>query len=412
MPDKTQPTTSSNLTNHLILTVYIPSLIMAISTGMLIPIMPLYAATFEVSYGLIGIMLAAEGIGNLAFDIPAGLIIQRLGHKKVMLLGAGCTTLGHLALVWAQDMVEVMAYLLLAGAGAAMWSISRHSYIADLIQVQRRGRSIAVLGGIGRLGVLIGPALGGFIGANFGLRAPFLVFAGLTLVGTLVVLLWVKEENRQDRATAANTGGPGDILRTHYRPLLTAGSGQLCAQLIRSARHIIIPLYGADVLGLDVQSVGLIISLASATDVLMFYPAGMIMDRFGRKYAYMPSFIIQSLGMVMIPLTGGFGGLLLVAMLIGLGNGLGSGTMMTLGTDLAPHHSRGTFLGMWRFIGDSGDTGAPLVIGGVADMLGLTTAPVVVAGIGVVGVGILGWLVPETLQNKKKSPRQTTEREF
>ena len=86
--------------------------------------------------------------------------------------------------------------------------------------------------------------------------------------------------------------------------------------------------------------------------------------------------------------------------------------MMTLGADLAPHHSRGTFLGMWRFIGDSGDTGAPLVIGGVADVLGLTTAPVVVASIGVVGVGILGWLVPETLQNKKKSSRQTTGRKF
>ena len=81
MPDKSPPAHTANLTNHLILTVYIPSLIMAISTGMLIPIMPLYAGTFEVSYGLIGIMLAAEGIGNLAFDIPAGLIIQRLGHK-------------------------------------------------------------------------------------------------------------------------------------------------------------------------------------------------------------------------------------------------------------------------------------------------------------------------------------------
>ena len=408
MPDKNPPAHTANLTNHLILTVYIPSLIMAISTGMLIPIMPLYAGTFEVSYGLIGIMLAAEGIGNLAFDIPAGLIIQRLGHKKVMLLGAACTILGHLSLVWARDTVEVMAYLLLAGAGAAMWSISRHSYIADLIQVQRRGRSIAVLGGIGRLGVLIGPALGGFIGASFDLRAPFIVFACLTLVGALAVLFWVVEENRQSPASTANTAGPGDILRTHYRPLLTAGSGQLCAQLIRSARHIIIPLYGADVLGLDVQSVGLIISLASATDVLMFYPAGMIMDRFGRKFAYVPSFIIQSLGMVLIPLTGGFGALLLVAMLIGLGNGLGSGTMMTLGADLAPPHGRGTFLGMWRFIGDSGDTGAPLVIGSVADVLGLTTAPVVVAGIGVVGVGILALLVPETLQNKERSPGQST----
>jgi MFS family permease len=404
MPEKNHPATPPNPNNHLILTVYLPSLIMAISNGMLIPIMPLYARSFEVSYGLIGIMLAAEGIGNLAFDVPAGVIIQRLGHKKVMLIGVSCTILGHLALVWAQDMVEVIAYLLLAGSGSALWSISRHAYIADLIQVQRRGRSIAVLGGIGRIGVLIGPALGGFIGATFGLRAPFLVFAALALVGALAVLFWVQEESRRQPAAETTTIRLWDVLRTHYRPLLTAGSGQLCAQLIRAARHIIIPLYGADILGLDIQSVGLIISLSAATDVLMFYPAGLIMDRFGRKYAYVPSFIIQSFGMAMIPLTGGFTSLLLVAMLIGLGNGLGSGTMMTLGADLAPHNARGTFLGMWRFIGDSGGAGGPLVVGGVATVLGLTAAPVVIAGIGVVGVAILGWLVPETLGKKEKIP--------
>lgn len=60
------------------------------------------------------------------------------------------------------------------------------------------------------------------------------------------------------------------------------------------------------------------------------------MDRLGRKAAIVPSFVVQAVGMALIPLSHSYGGLLAVASLIGLGNGLGSGSMMTLGADLAP----------------------------------------------------------------------------
>jgi MFS family permease len=99
----------------------------------------------------------------------------------------------------------------------------------------------------------------------------------------------------------------------------------------------------------------------------------------------------------LVPLAGDFSLLLGVSLLIGLGNGLGSGTMMTLGADLAPVESRGEFLGMWRFVGDFGNAGGPLVVGHIADLAGLTTAPLIVAGIGLIGAMILGGLVPETL---------------
>ena len=72
----------------------------------------------------------------------------------------------------------------------------------------------------------------------------------------------------------------------------------------------------------------------------MFYPAGYVMDRFGRKFAYVPSFLLQALGMALIPLTGSFAALLAATSLIGFGNGLGSGTMLTLGADLARQRVR------------------------------------------------------------------------
>ena len=90
------------------------------------------------------------------------------------------------------------------------------------------------------------------------------------------------------------------------------------------------------------------------------------------------------------------------AMLIGLGNGIGAGTMLTLGSDLAPTEGRAEFLGLWRFIGDSGHAAGPLLVGGVAEVMGLGSVPLIAAGMGLAGAGILGLLVPETLKRRPK----------
>ena len=94
--------------------------------------------------------------------------------------------------------------------------------------------------------------------------------------------------------------------------------------------------------------------------------------------------------------------LLVAALVIGFGNGLGSGAMLTLGSDLAPKESAGEFLGMWRLIGDTGQTGAPIVVGGVAQLVGLSPATFVIAAMGVAAALVFGMFVPET---KDLSPR-------
>ena len=172
----------------------------------------------------------------------------------------------------------------------------------------------------------------------------------------------------------------------------------MLAQLIGTGRNSIIPLYAADVVGLDLEAIGWIVTLSAAIDLAMFYPAGVIMDRYGRKYASVPSFLLQGIGMALVPLSSTFGGLLMATLVIGFGNGIGSGTLLTLGSDLAPKDSMGEFLGVWRLIGDVGQTGAPLAVGGVADLVGLAMSTLVMAGVGLAAAAVLGLLVPETLQ--------------
>ena len=66
---------------HLLLAVYVPALSFAVGRGVLIPIMPLYVRSYDVSYGLVGLVLAAESAGTLLSDMPAGVLMRRIGHK-------------------------------------------------------------------------------------------------------------------------------------------------------------------------------------------------------------------------------------------------------------------------------------------------------------------------------------------
>ena len=385
----------------LLLPVYVPTLILAFATGMLTPILPLYARSFQISYGLVGLVLASQGIGNLVGDIPAGILIGKIGQKWSMLVGIGCLTIAMLAMSWAHTVPELLLYGLVAGIGTAMWNISRHAYLTSAIAVYRRGRAISIFGGINRIGAFLGPVVGGAIGTAYGLRSTFVVYAVVAVIALIIAAFFVVDIQGVDHTHRGGVRGHTlhlwSIVRTHAHTFGTAGTGQLLAQMIRAGRQVIVPLFAADILGLNVGTIGWIITLSAAVDMSLFYPAGLIMDRFGRKYAYVPCFTIQAMGMALIPFTHNFFSFLAATLVIGFGNGLGSGTMLTLGSDLAPKESMGEFLGVWRLIGDSGQTGAPIVVGNVADLLGLSPATFVIALSGSAAAMVLGLLVPETL---------------
>lgn len=406
-----------NIRNHpVILPIYLPSIVFAFSQSMLIPVVPLYVVGFNISYGLVGVVLACTGLGMLLSDVPAGLFIRRLGTKRTMVSGVCTVIFFTMTLSWARSIPEVIVYRLLAGFGMALYSVSRHAYMAENIMLANRGKAIALFGGVNRVGRFAGPALGGILATAYGLRIPFLLVGMIESVALMAIVFFVRtekgsfpkdprdHEDPRDRQNPPGHPSGSQIffktLNAQYRVFATAGIGQLFAQMIRAGRAIIIPLYAANVIGLDVRAIGLIISLAAAIDMVLFYPTGIIMDRYGRKFAIVPSFFLQAIGMFLVPFTGSFMGLLAAASLIGFGNGLGSGVMMTLGADLAPEDSRGEFLGVWRLIGDAGFTGAPLLIGSIAEVIGLPMSAWALSGSGMIAVFIFLFFVPETLKRQ------------
>ncbi|MCY4246580.1 MAG: MFS transporter [Chloroflexi bacterium] len=386
----------------LILAFYLPALMVTLGHGLLVPILPLYVAEFEISYALIGLALAGEGIGTLIADVPTGMIQRRFGDKPVMMMGLLVKALSLALLFFASSIWALLLLRLISGFGRAMYTVSAHVYITNHVDLGQRGKAISMYGGTHRLGGFIGPALGGLLAGMMGMRATFLVVALATAIGLALIALFMQGKKRARRKPAkAGHGLPiAAVLQQHKRILASAGTAQVFGQMIRAGRTVIIPLFAADALGLAVDQIGLIISMSVAVDFSLFLVAGWLMDRYGRKFAIVPCFGIQALGMALVPFAASFGGLLFAATLVGIGNGLGAGSMMTLGSDLSPAGSRGEFLGVWRLIGDVGHTGAPLVVGVVADALLLSSAVWVIAGSGLLAAGIFTFLVPETLQRK------------
>ncbi|HLG50686.1 MAG TPA: MFS transporter [Chloroflexota bacterium] len=383
----------------LFLSVYLPSLLLSFASGLLIPTLPLYVRQLGASFEVASIVVAMAALGTLASDVPAGLIVARIGRRPAMILGAASLVVTALGLGVSRAIPLLVLFRFLSGVGSALWSLSRHTFLAEEVPLRERGRALATFGGVNRIGTFAGPAVGGLTAYYLGLVAPFFVYAGVAFVATVVAFLFVPESKRH--------AGPKDginwraiprLVRQNARSLATVGLAQVFAQMIRAGRQFIIPVYGAYAVGLDVSAVGTIMSASAAVDMSLFYPAGVVMDRFGRRFAIVPSFILLALGMGLVPLTHSFLSLLVVTVLIGLGNGLGSGSMMTLGADLAPPDETGQFLGIWRLIGDAGSTGGPMVVGAVADVLGLSLAAVALSGIGLAAAILFLVFVEETLR--------------
>ena len=158
---------------------------------------------------------------------------------------------------------------------------------------------------------------------------------------------------------------------------------------VREGRFVVVPLIG-DELGLSPTEIGAVVTVSTGADALLFPVAGWLMDRFGRLYAIVPSVALIATGLVLVGLAESAGMVVAGGAVIGIGNGMSAGTMLTLGSDLAPADAPGPFLAGIGAIQDGGRILGPLIVGAVAATADLGAAALALAAI--CGV-IVAWLV-------------------
>ena len=139
--------------------------------------------------------------------------------------------------------------------------------------------------------------------------------------------------------------------------------------------------------------------------MLLFYPAGGVMDRYGRMWVAVPSMVVLGVGMLLLPLAHSFGTLTAVALVLGVGNGIGAGLVMTLGADASPDDSRMQFLGGWRLMADLGNASGPVAVSAITVAFPLAAAAVVMGAAAFVGAGWVRVWLPRSARSRARRRR-------
>lgn len=380
-PGETSETTATVL-RRIAVSALLPALVYEIGNGAIAPVLALVALSTGASTSTAGLVLAMTGVGRIIGDVPSALIIHRFGDRRAMLLAAGVTTLALTGCWLEHSLAMLFVSQLVIGICTSTFYLARQSYVAEVVAGHQRARALSTLAGAHRIGLFIGPFVGAVSVHVWGIRSAFGVAVATTLI-TAVILLLVPDQTTPDHHGRIGHGRmSARAMFAHHRQLfLSLGTAVLLVGAVRAARQTVLPLWAAH-LGLSATATSVIFGVANAADMSLFYPAGHVMDRFGRLAVAIPSMSLLGLGMIAIPLSHHAVTLGIAATVMSIGNGIGSGIMMTIGTDAAPADDPTRFLSLWRLLGDTGNAIGPLVPAAIAD--------VAVLGLGISLTGVIG----------------------
>ncbi len=382
--------------------VYLPALLYGIGQGAIAPVVALSALHLGAPIAVASLVVAAAGVGQVIGDIPAGALATKFGERRAMVLATVLVSFALAACLVVPTVWGLAIAIALTGVAGSVWNLARQAYLSEAIPLQMRARALSTLGGVSRIGSFIGPFVGAFAMKFLGTDGAYwvhLVAAALACV-VLLSLPDVESVRRRRAANPVVMQSTRTVIRDHLPVLRTLGLGALLVGAVRASRQVVIPLW-AEHIGLDAQTTSIIFGVSGAVDMLLFYPAGSVMDRFGRKWVAVPSMFVLGVAHLLLPLTHTVTSLTAVALLMGIGNGLGAGVIMTLGADASPPVGRAQFLGAFRLFADTGSSAGPLMVAAVTALAGLGPA--------VLFMGLTGWAAATAMKYWIPAPPQVPE---
>lgn len=379
--------------------VFGPSLLFGLGEGAILPVIPLTARELGASVPMAALFVALIGIGSLVSNIPASLITMHRGERWAIVAAAIWCALAMALCGWGAHLAMFAVGAFMVGMSQAVFNLARQSYLTEIVPIAYRARALSALGGSMRIGMFIGPFVAAAVIHAFGLPGAY----GVGIVALLVSGLVAAGMPEPQVDAAGETGGAvaaqietptiASTLRDYRHIFITLGVGVMLVSAVRATRQAVIPLW-AEHLGLTPAVASLIYGLSGGVDMLLFYPAGKVMDHKGRRWVAVPSMVIMGAGLLLMPFTHGAWTLLAAAMAIGFGNGIGSGMMMTLGADHSPRIGRAHFLGVWRLMADIGASCGPGLLSLLAATLTLGAGIAVTGLLSFLAAGQLAYWIP------------------
>ncbi|QFG68318.1 MFS transporter [Ornithinimicrobium pratense] len=397
-----------------------PSVLFGVAAGATVPVSVLAAMDLGASAALAALIVAIVGAFSLATTVPAGMLIDRVGDRRAMLLATGAAavvtavTVG--SLVWAGPgaLALFMASTFLRAPAVNVWSLARQAYVAERVPTREVGRAMTALGGTMRIGALAGPLMGGLLLLVLPLWSVYVLSVGCSLLA-LAILYAPRLGGRHeegfdasgrrnavpDRADGARAdSGPSAAAdrseggRTRVRldvrwdAVVLAGVAISTLAMARVAQAVLIQLWGTHV-GLTAAQISLAIATGAAVEILLMFPAGYLKDRLGRSPVLVACLLVYGCGFLVLPLADTWWGVVGAVGVMSVGNGLGAGINMTIGADLSPPVGRGRFLGIWALFSNVGVLGGP---GLVSLLLVVASTQAAVLAVGGLALSGAAWM--------------------
>ncbi len=358
-----------------ILSIYVPAFFIFLGMGIVSPILALYAETFNVTYALVSFAISMYAIGRFMADIPVGVLADRYGRKMLMIGGTIILAVCSFLNATAVEFWQFLAYRLLEGVGAAMWITSRQALLADILRPEERGRILSYFSSFMLIGSAAGPTVGGIVASTWGIRAPFYIYTVVSIISLVLTIVFIHDVKIEHVVHGTGVGFSMEAAKrilSKKNFIMASLATFTMFFLTAGVRDMIIPLYAANVVGLDEANIGYILSFATVVNLILTIPIGYMIDSQGRKSVILKSLFVTSGACLVFSFTKDFWSMALAAVILGIGTSGAQQAPQAMATDVTIEDPHGLAMGLYRVFGDIGFVVGPTILGFLADNYGLT----------------------------------------
>lgn len=371
------------------------NVVIALGYGVVAPVLPQYARNFGVSIGAATFVITAFALMRLVFAPPSGLLVQKLGERRVYLSGLLIVALSTLACTFAQSYTQLLVYRSLGGAGSAMFTVSSLGLMIRLSPADARGRVAGLFSSAFLIGGVAGPVLGSLT-VGFGLAVPFGIYGVALLVAAAVVLVSLRHS-----ALAAPEESTEPVVSVRialrsraYRASLFSNFASGWAAL--GLRVALVPLFVVDALHRSAGVAGLVLATFAVGNVCAVIPSGHLSDRLGRRVLLIVGLTVSAVVTVLLGVSTSLPVFLGMAFITGVATGVFISPQQAAVADIIGNKARGgTAVATFQMMADLGAIVGSLASGEIAQHASFASAFAVSGGI--LAVAAVGWMTaPET----------------
>lgn len=339
------------------------------ATNIVTPLLPDIRNDFRVTIATAGVIVGSYGLARLLVDLPAGFLLDRIGHLRLTIVSLVLLFAASLVGFEASSVEMLIASRVGAGVSVAILATVILAGLGATATVANRGKVMSLFHVANNTGIAVYPMIGGFVGAAFGWRATFAVTAGLVILAAVLLIPSLRRITPKRRTAGAGGGSAERVLHGRQRAVAigVTNFGVVANMINRHGfRNTILPLYAATVLGLGGVSIATAIALMAITGLLVATPGGMLGDRIGRGRIIVAGLAALAVGDLVFLLTHDLVTFLAASALIGFGDFFASSQTALL-SEIVPPEQRTKSLASYRFSADLGAFIGPVVLAAIMD---------------------------------------------